>query len=291
MHRNGNFSAVFCALLTAGCAPSPTSSGASRPPAATPSFASKHLPERALGDRPDDKSGHQVHVIYALPSDGVDRALDTDGTIASSMAAIDAWLQRQTGGPHLRLDTWRGALDVTFVRFGMTDRAIAASAQYVRDVLEAELAAQGFARRNKLYAVYYDGLSTASCGGGAWPPKAPGHVAALYLRGVPADGARRCVQKPIGTSPDTPSYVELGFLHEMFRSLGIVGACAPHHCRSGHVSDDPRDLMYAGDAPWHPSLLDVGHDDYYAHGQTDCLDLARSAYLEPLPSAATPPPE
>jgi hypothetical protein len=37
--------------------------------------------------------------------------------------------------------------------------------------------------------------------------------------------------------------------------------------------------MWAGDQPWQPALLDVGHDDYYGHGRADCLDLARRPYL------------
>jgi beta-lactam-binding protein with PASTA domain len=37
--------------------------------------------------------------------------------------------------------------------------------------------------------------------------------------------------------------------------------------------------MYAGSAPWAPSTLDVGHDDYYAANHPGCLDLSGSAYL------------
>ena len=35
----------------------------------------------------------------------------------------------------------------------------------------------------RLDAVWYDGTSTFSCGGGAWPPDLPGQVAALSLQG------------------------------------------------------------------------------------------------------------
>jgi hypothetical protein len=37
--------------------------------------------------------------------------------------------------------------------------------------------------------------------------------------------------------------------------------------------------MYAGDQPWYPTTLDVGHDDYYGAHITGCLDLADSPYL------------
>ncbi len=40
---------------------------------------------RTTTDRPDERGGAQVHVMYLLPSDGSDRALDTNGTIAASV--------------------------------------------------------------------------------------------------------------------------------------------------------------------------------------------------------------
>jgi Ca2+-binding RTX toxin-like protein len=63
-------------------------------------------------------------------------------------------------------------------------------------------------------------------------------------------------------------------------TLGYVPSCAPHHTRAGHTSDRRTDLLYAGDEPWQPSVLDFGLDDYYGTGRIDCLDFARSALLE-----------
>ena len=74
--------------------------------------------------------------------------------------------------------------------------------------------------------------------------------------------------------------MDFAVLHEVLHTMGFVPACAPHHTRSGHVSDDPRDLMYAGDEPWRPSVLDVGQDDYYHAHRLGCLELAVSPYLE-----------
>jgi len=79
-------------------------------------------------------------------------------------------------------------------------------------------------------------------------------------------------------------------LHEIMHTLGFAARGAPHHTQSGHVSENPTDLMYAGDAAWQPSALDVGHDDYYLTGRTDILDLSRSVFLDPLPLDPTPPP-
>jgi hypothetical protein len=49
-------------------------------------------------------------------------------------------------------------------------------------------------------------------------------------------------------------------------------------------------LMYAGNLPWRPSLLDVSNDDYFGHHNKGCLDVARSVFINPAPPDATPPP-
>jgi hypothetical protein len=244
---------------------------------------------RSTADRPDDLAGYQIHVMYVLPSDGTDYHLDTSGAIASSVAATQKWFAAQTRGTRrLRFDTSNGALDVSFFRLARTDAAIAGFGAYVRDQIQSEINAAGFNHPEKIYAVYYGGSSTTACGGGAWPPTLIGNVVALYLRGRPP-GARPCMSNVLAESADLPGYWEFSLIHEFFHTLGAVGACAPHHTRAGHVSDDPRDLMYAGDRPWRPSMLDVGNDDYFNHN-TDCLDVAKSVFIDPVAADAAAPP-
>jgi hypothetical protein len=243
---------------------------------------------RATADRPDEVRGPQVHAVYAIPSDGEDRALDTTGAVAASVDSFQRWLARETGGPNLRLDTSGGELDVTFVRLPRTDAEMKARGAFVRDEIEAALRQAGLLRANKVYAVYYDGGSTWSCGGGAWPPRLVGQVAAQYLKGEPP-GALPCWTHSLAPPGAEPGYLDIGMLHELVHTLGFVATCAPHHTRDGHASDSPNDLMWAGDAPWQlPPRLDIGRDDYFGHGRSDCLDLARSEYLTSNPP---PPPE
>ncbi|MFN0074391.1 MAG: hypothetical protein ACKVVP_23160 [Chloroflexota bacterium] len=244
---------------------------------------------RAFADRSDDNSGYQVHVMYVLPSDGTDDHLDIDGTLTISVRAFQKWLASQTGSQRLRLDTYQGILDITFYRLGRTDAEIRSRNQFVRDQIQQDLQAAGFNHPRKLYAVYYGGSSNFSCGGGAWPPALIGNVAALYLRGEPP-GAIPCNTNRFAQSENAPGYLEFSMLHEIFHTVGVVPTCAPHHTLAGHVSEDPRDLMYAGPQPWNPSILDVGHDDYYGHGRPSCLDLAKSAFLDPSALGAAPPP-
>lgn len=260
--------------------------------AARPDASSGRCPPgRATIDRPDDFGEGQVRVSYVLASDGIDEALDTNGRIATSVAAWSSWLRAQTGGTSLRLDTCDGVLDVRFVRLGQTEAALRARGLFIRDELEAELGRLGLLHPNKLEAVYYGGDADQVCGGGPWPPDLAGRVAAVYLHGTFSDPAvPPCASNPVGASATHPGYVDFSMLHELLHALGVVPSCAVHHTRRGHVSDSPNDLMYAGDQPWTPSVLDVGRDDYFGANVAGCLDLSRSALLEPLPSGAERPP-
>jgi hypothetical protein len=257
---------------------------------AGPAPAAQEALPRAAADRPDEVAGPQLHVVYAIPSDGVDRGLDTSGAIESSVASFQRWLAGETGGATLRQDTFEGALDVTFVRLPRTDAEIAARGAYVRDELESLLRAGGQIAPGKLYAVYYDGSSTYACGGGAWPPVLPGVVAAMYLKGRPS-GATPCDANALAAPGAPPGYLDYAMLHELLHTLGAVPACAPHHHRAGHVSDREDDLMWAGSGTWQvPGRLDPGRDDYFGHGRRGCFDLARSPYLTSNPPTPPAPP-
>ena len=249
-----------------------------------PGAADAALP-RSTTDRLDDVAGPQIHFVYAVPADGVDRGLDENGALEGSVGSFQRWLAGETGGPNLRVDTYQGGLDITFFRLAATDATLAARGAFVRDGIEAELRAAGFNRSDRLYAVYYDGSSTYACGGAAWPPQIPGNVVAMYLRG--RFGTAVCENNGFSPASAPPTYWEYAMLHDILHGLGIVGTCAPHHHLSGHVSDFPNDLMWAGNQPWSfPARLDIGRDDYYGHGRTDCPDLARSPYL----TSNAPPP-
>lgn len=235
---------------------------------------------RATKDRPDASQGYQVHVIYALPADGKDRNLDTDGTIARSFSKANDWFAKQSGVGGLRLDrTTDGDLDVTFVRLRQSDKKIRKAGAWVRDEIEKEINALGFNHPQKVYMVYYDGSSNYACGGGAWPPKLKGNTAALYLRAFVYGTA--CYGAGFATEEgEPPRYTEFSAIHEIIHTLGFVPECSPRHTRAGHTSGGNTDLMYAGDQGWKPSELDIGNDDYFGHGLAGCPDLARSAFLD-----------
>jgi len=292
------FTILACQLFSAPTSPGPPTEMRFRLPTETPAQTPSETPTANAGsslsarqnaDQPDEQSGYQVHVMYVLPSNGVDRELDTNGTLANSVGSFQNWLTQQTGEAQLRFDTFEGRLDISFYRLARSDATIASFREYVRDQVQNDLQAAGFNQPNKLYAVYYDGTSTWACGGGAWPPALIGNAAMLYLQGLP-DSSFPCNANVFADSPTAPpGYLEFAMLHEIFHTLGAVAECAPHHILSGHVSDGNTDLMYAGSESWYPAELDIGRDDYWGHNAT-CVDLSDSIFMEPMPTTAVMPP-
>lgn len=239
---------------------------------------------RAAVNRADELAGAQIKLMYVLPSDGQDRGLDTTGTIATSVRAIQHWLSGQTGGRRLRIDSFDGGTyDITFHRLSRSDATMRAYGVFIRDTIEKDLAAAGFDVADRLYAVYYDGGAANSCGGASWPPQLNGRVGALFLKGTFASGAPPCASNPFASSPTaTPGYIDFVFLHEVLHALGFVSPTAPGHTTQGHVAD-PRDVMYTGANPWTPSILDVGKANYFNTGglPAGVRNFAESAYLTP----------
>jgi len=296
---------VAICLGASGCAPaSQQGSSASASPQPTVTQASPASPTltiaptteptvpvlqgRSTTDRTDDVTGYQVHVIYVVPSDGVDRNYDTNGFLDLSVASFEKWMSLQTGGRQFRMDIYQGALDISFFRMAETDAQVASHASFVREQIQAELNAAGFNQPKKLYAVYYDGTSTFSCGGSAWPPTITGDVTALYLKG--AYGSVHCADNAFTSSVNSPGILEFSMLQEIFQTLGAAALCAPHEIPNGKVSDSNADILYGGSLPWRPSKIDVGNYDYFDTKSPNCLDIAKSVFFDPLPANAVPPP-
>ena len=242
---------------------------------------------RAVTDMPDDISGSQVHFLYVVPLDGTDRQLDTTGAIEQSITRIKRWVVSRSGDQGLRVDTYNGVPDITFVRLPHTDAQATSVNPWPIDVIGEDLVAAGFNDPDKVYAAFYDGHSTYACGGAKSPalPK----LGAMYLLGWPTNDPHPCSDAPgFGTGTDQPGYFEIGLLHEVLHTLGFVPSCAPHVTELDHVDDSPTDLMYHPDAKspagwdWSHAVLDFNHDDYYRAHIQGCPDLSDSPYLAPM---------
>ena len=115
-------------------------------------------PIRDASDQPDE-AGAQVHLVYVLPSDEADRALDVNGTIEGSVASSQAWLATQAGGRALRIDTAGRNTRHQLPAAHAVRCHRRAQGAFVRDPLEDALAAAGFTAPDKIYIARYDGLA------------------------------------------------------------------------------------------------------------------------------------
>lgn len=230
-------------------------------------------------DRPDDRAGPQVHVVYALPSDAVDGNLDRYGDIERSLEAIQHWLAAEIGR-RLRLDTAGGRLDVTFLRLPFTAQEGEERGASLVEDLEGAIRDRLGTSPDKVYAVYYAGRSGNDCGSAA----IEGGVAVAF---VDPEG---CSTQAVGARRDTPSTYEAVVVHELLHVFGAVPECAPDRLEtSPHVGTMVGDLMYAG-PEWsgHDEVvIDAGRDNYFGHGRSDCLDIAASEFWEPVSAGET----
>ena len=225
-------------------------------------YTLKVLP-RSTTNRTDVTTLSRVKVIYALPSDGVDRNLDTDGTLHRTLSSGQRWLASQTANRSFRYDVADGGLDIAFVRLPRTDAQYYGYNGFIRDSIEKDLKAVGWNQASVVLLVYYDGRHVDRCASAAWPPALPGNVAAIYLKGLP-NAANGCAVQPFAASATAaPGYIDFTALHELFHSIGVVSTSAPNHALSGHVGNDPTDLMYAGTQVWRPAVVDITKTNYY----------------------------
>ncbi len=234
--------------------------------------------ETSRVDRVDDAIGHQVHLIYAIPSDGIDRHIDAAVQIADSFEHLDSYLRARLDGHAFRLDTCDGELDITYLQMPRTGNEYAAMRNAFTQGLDLDLVRMGFQYGQKLYVVAWDGLAQwARLGDGCGGEAGFHGVAVAFLRSNTGETCPRLGQEtPIG-EPDT------GLAHEIIHVLGLPAQCGANVDEGGHVTDNPADLMY-GMGHTIAVLIDDGHDDYYGHDIPDCPDLADSAFLDPLPA-------
>jgi List-Bact-rpt repeat protein len=219
-------------------------------------------------DRPAVLGGHVIRVLYATPSDGVDRSVELAPRIAAEADEIDAWWRREDSARTPRFDRYADPcgtqLDLGFLRLahitiGLTDNRQLFSA--IADEIE-DLAGASHTK----YLVYYDGPATERvCGTGGGLQDGVG-LAVVFLNTCTGLGSTAHVA-----------------VHELLHSFGLArGIAPPHACPSdpGHVCDSTGDVLYtyAQPVPLSSFVLDVGRDDYYLHG-SDRWDLATSPWL------------
>ncbi|HET7572731.1 MAG TPA: hypothetical protein VFJ77_08720 [Gaiellaceae bacterium] len=211
-------------------------------------------------DQPDAVLAVSWHVLYVVPSNGVDRFASYAPHFAGDAAAMSNWWVGQDSTRRPRFDlldapgcaSEYGRLDISFLRLATPIGALSF------DEVTREVAAAGFDDPDKAYLVYVDDTPHAGdeygiCGEGGTDDTALAYaVVFLQACGQSYSDDRR----------------QLVATHEIVHGLGAVLPDAPHSCDDGHVCDAANDLMQAAfdGSAWLGSVaLDVGRDDYYGH--------------------------
>jgi List-Bact-rpt repeat protein len=223
-------------------------------------------------DLPDVVGGDQIHVVYAVPSDGTDRFTELATAIAADVGAIGDWWRTQdaTRAPRFDLAAFGcsgpGSLDISDVRLPHPTAYYNGAAPRLQ-LLRDDLVAAGFDEPAKKYLVYYDQQRPAAgtdCGSAYVNADVGGEhgYAAVYV--APNLGGCGAVGEG--------SYLALVAAHELVSALGALAPATPgppHRCAGDplHVCDGGRDVLAPrpAAASLATAILDRGHDDYYAH--------------------------
>jgi hypothetical protein len=221
----------------------------------------------AAADRfPDAVAAQQIHVVYAIPSDGQDAFAQDAPLIVADLAVLDDWWHREDPTRTPRFDLYAfpdcaggiEELDLSSVRLPH-DAAYYQSIDGRSDRLRADLDPT-FSDPGKKYLVYYDAPvdTPFDCGQSAIAPDrgGAGAFSFVYLR------AEGCTHD-LGSGGGAAGYVA----HELLHNLGAVPDAAPNVCFEHSVCDwywDVETQFPTGD-PITELVLDYGRDDYYGH--------------------------
>lgn len=226
--------------------------------------------DASAADRlPEAVGSNQIHVVYAYPSDGVDRFAALASAIVTDLSAIDVWWRSQDSSRTPRFDLFAfpncppglERLDLSRIQLPRDSAFYAPLAsRFPRLAIDLTSPPTAFGNSFKKYLVYYDGPveEPAVCGQSPVLPEQGGRGAySIVFLGS------SCPQD-LGTGTIQAAVVA----HELTHNLGAVASGAPNPCPqdNGHTCDSERDLMFPFLRAGLPALvLDQGRDDYYGH--------------------------
>ncbi len=244
-------------------------------------------------DDPDAGSSVVVHAVYVRPA-GVVAPPGRVAEIAHELENMDAWLMGQAPGRRVTWDRSGGQIEVSETVLRQTLAEIHAAGPSFGgrsgslvglagiEVIESQLAVDGFGHPDKVYLVIVESVFT-------------GFICGVVLGNASNDvtlegpiGAPRYAHLFIAASCDDPSTTSLPGtseaavtgIHELFHAVGAVPPCGATDNGEGHVSTNGlpgTDLM--GPFVVTNPVLDPGRNDYWGHGLPACPDLERSPYV------------
>jgi hypothetical protein len=110
---------------------------------------------RNFGDKPDEFQGFQVKIIYVVPKDGIDRALDLDGSLQKIVTDGNSFLFQEIQRT-FPMDTWQGNYDIEFFRSSLTSSEIKSISDAHRDLFDEMKIYERRTQNRKLYSFWID---------------------------------------------------------------------------------------------------------------------------------------
>jgi hypothetical protein len=178
---------------------------------------------------PDDKTGHQIQLVYVETSSAEGSKYDTNGQIASWVSQLQTWLKKQTG-KELIFDTYQGKPDIAYIKF---------NGNFTYEGTQQKQLVQMYQKLNpntyfgKTLAFVIDQerpVGTYLCG---WA--GPNEGFALIFPNLTFPNGSDCIGYDSTTEINSGfSYPAQSLLHEIIHSYGV----------EDHVCVDTTDLMH-----------------------------------------------
>lgn len=202
--------------------------------------------------RPPTTGADPITAVHLVPSDR-DPVAGLSEAAAGELASVNQWFVDQAGNAGLDFARDAAGINVRVLQVDMPASELRSNPQ-----VRAALDANGITG----VAVVFIEAAGPACG-------STGAGTSVMWMSV-------CNIYPSGNAfPYGGTYLAA---HEIAHLLGAVPSCAPNRVDGGHVDDSNRDLLYSGreNRDWDNLVLDVGRDDYFGHGRSDCPDIADS---------------
>lgn len=182
------------------------------------------LPSASV-DRPDERAGFQIHVVYVTPRGTTSHNYTSGGQLDLWVALAQDWLQRRIGHT-FAFDTFDGRLDVTSMtsKYSIEELAARANADstgslQLLGLLAAEFAtANGTSMPGKNLLFVLDGtLSPSSCGFA----ERPGSLALV------TPGSRGCWtgDADFVAAERGLNWMSATIIHELLHNVGVAHVC------------------------------------------------------------------
>ena len=230
---------------------------------------------RSFFDRKDQNDFYQIHAIYILAKDSIDKKFDVNGTIQKILEDSNNLLYKNTN-KKFRLDvTLNENIDISFLRVNKTKKQIN-RLDNAAGYFTGMAALNGYHHPKKIYAIFYQDHY-----GGEW-----GQVGDAIFSGP--NGEVEIASGVIYLGGDGPiREAWIPNTHELFHALGFVQLCAPSAIiernsdwgKNDHLNN-MNDIM--SDRGGDLYGIDPKRNQYFDHSNENCeMDLNKSAYLFP----------